>query len=133
MRIDAGNAAIVVDGKTARFIVPEASYAKLSAGNVGVRGVGPFDLTLSADRIAGTVDGATRTIVTTWPAEIVRPMYRMDGARWFAGWADDHSIVKGTATPQFGFAFGVTAGKHTVEATEWTYPELPPAPPRRRL
>ena len=84
--------------------------------------MGPYDLTFAADKITGTVSGPTRTIVTTWPAQIVRPMLRLDGQRWFAGWADDHAISKGTPTPQFAFAFGVTAGTHTVEVSEWTYP-----------
>lgn len=116
-----------------RFIAPHATYVKLTSGNVGVRGQGPFDLTFTADRIRGTVTGETRTIVTTWPAKIVRPMFHMDGQRWLAGWADDHSIAKGTAAPQFAFAFGVTAGEHTVEVSEWVYPDLPAALPRRRI
>jgi hypothetical protein len=98
-----------------------------------VRGVGPFDLTFTSDKITGTVDGPIRTLVTTWPENIRRPMFHMDGNRWYAGWADDHSIVKGTPAPQFGIAFGVTAGKHTVEVSEWTYPALPPVPTRRNL
>ncbi|MEI6518818.1 MAG: hypothetical protein WCO98_02055 [bacterium] len=128
VKIDAGKALIYSDGKSVRFIVPDAVYAKMSIGNVGVRGVGPFDLTFAADKITGKVEGKTRTIATTWPEKITRPMYHMDGDRWFAGWADDHSITKGTATPQFGFAFGVTDGSHTVDVSEWTYPELPTAP-----
>ena len=133
IRIEATSAGIVINGATVRFIVPNATYAKLSVGNVGVRGMGPFDLTFAADKITGTVYGATRTIATTWPAQIVRPMYHLDGNRWYAGWADDHAISKGTATPQYAFAFGVTAGKHTVEVSEWTYPTLPPSPARRGL
>ena len=93
-----------------------------------MRGGGPFDLTFAKDQITGTVAGATRSLVCTWPAAITRPMYHMDGVRWYAGFADDHSISKGTPTPQLALAFGVTAGKHQVEITEWQYPELPPAP-----
>ena len=126
-------ARVIAEGGTVRFVAPDPVYVKLTAGNVGVRGVGPFDLTFTADKITGTVEGPTRTIVTTFPAGIVRPMYRMDGNRWYAGWADDHSIVKGTANPQFGLAFGVTAGKHAVEVSEWKWPELPPVPARAIL
>ena len=133
VRIEASNAAIVIDGHTVRFIVPDASYAKMSVGNVGVRGMGPFDLTFTADHITGSVDGPERTIATTWPDKIVRPMFHLDGNRWYAGWADDHSISKGTTTPQYAFAFGVTAGKHTVDVSEWTYPALPPAVERKGL
>ncbi|OPZ31274.1 MAG: hypothetical protein BWZ02_00298 [Lentisphaerae bacterium ADurb.BinA184] len=128
-----GRAFITADGRTVRFIVVEPVYAKLSVGNVGVRGCGPFDLTFAADKISGTVEGVTRTIATTFPAQIVRPMYHLDGHRWYAGWADDHSIVKGTPTPQFGLAFGVTDGKHTVEICEWAHPALPATPARARI
>jgi hypothetical protein len=54
----------------------------------------------------------------------------MDGQRWYAGFADDHSFTKGLPTPQLGIAFGVTAGPHAVEISEWTYPALPLAPAR---
>jgi len=79
------------------------------------------------------VAGRARTLVTTWPADITRPAFHMDGARYFAGWADDHCIAKGTPTPQFAVAFGVTDGSHEVEVAEWQYPPLPPAPPRQAL
>jgi hypothetical protein len=128
VKINAGKAQILTDGKTVRFIVADANYAKISVGNIAVRGTGPFDLTFATDKITGVVEGKTRTIAVTWPEKIIRPMYKMDGNRWFAGWADDHSIAKGAATPQFGIAFGVTAGKHTVEVSEWTYPQLPSVP-----
>ena len=129
----ADEARVVKEGNTVRFIAPAPVYVKLTSGNVGVRGVGPFDLTFTADGITGTVERATRTLVTTIPEKIRRPMYHLDGNRWYAGWADDHSIIKGTATPQFGIGFGVTAGKHTVEIREWTYPALPPVPARARV
>ena len=76
---------------------------------------------------------SARTLVTTWPEKIVRPGYWMDGVRWCAGFADEHSIVKGTKTPQFGIAFGVSAGKHDVKVAEWEWPAVPPAPPRQSL
>jgi hypothetical protein len=60
-------------------------------------------------------------------------MFRMDGVRYCAGWADDHSIGKGKDTPQFSVAFGVTDGNHSIEVTEWAYPELPPEPQRREI
>jgi len=116
-----------------RFIAPEATYVKLTVGNVGVRGVGPFDLLFSSGRTTGKVDGRTRSIVTTWPEGIIRPMYHMDGVRYYAGWADDHSISKGTKTPQFAIAFGVTDGPHAIEIAEWAYPPLPPVPQRKSL
>lgn len=128
-----GEPRIVKEGEAVRFVAPDAVYVKLTEGNVGVRGVGPFDLTFTADRIVGTVDGATRTLAVTIPEGIVRPMYRMDGQRWYAGWADDHAIYRGTATPQFGLAFGVTAGQHAVEVSQWTDPELPSSPPRAEI
>jgi len=112
-----------------RLVALDRTYCRLAVGNVAVRGVGPFDLTFTKEKITGTVEGATRSLVCTWPEAITRPMYHMDGVRWYAGFADDHSISKGTITPQMALAFGVTDGKHQVEISEWMYPELPPSPP----
>ena len=39
-------------------------------------------------------------------------------AGWFAGWADDHAISKGTPAPQFAFALALLAGRHEVEVSE---------------
>lgn len=122
----------VEDGKV-RFVAPAAEYVKLTHGNVGVRGLGPFDLTFTPAGITGTVEGDVRTLVTTWPEKIARPGYWMDGVRWCAGFADEHSIYKNTASPQFGLAFGVSAGKHTIKIAEWEWPAMPPVPPRSRL
>ena len=121
---------IIAEGDTVRFIAPAPVYVKLTHGNVGVRGVGPFDLTFTPAGITGKVDGDIRTIVTTWPDQIIRPMYHMDGVRWYAGFADEHSIIKGTTAPQFSLAIGVSAGSHTVKISEWEWPEMPPAPAR---
>lgn len=129
----ARRARVIVTPEYKRFVVPDPTYAKLTVGNVGVRGLGPFDLTFTSDSIRGKVTGRTRSIVTTWPRDITRPMYHMDGVRYYAGWADDPSISKGTETPQFAFAFGVTDGEHRIEVAEWKYPDLPPVPPRRQL
>jgi hypothetical protein len=124
---------VVTDGDKVCFTAPDGVYANLSHGNVGVRGVGPFDLTFTPDRITGTVDGGIRTIVCTWPEKVVRPGYWQDGVRWYAGFADEPSITKGTATPQFSIAMGVSAGKHEVKIAEWTWPALPPSPARTSL
>jgi hypothetical protein len=129
LTVEARKARISVDsGAGVHFEVPEPLYAKLTVRNVGVRGVGPFSLSFTPGGITGKVDGRMRSIVTTWPSWIVRPMYRMDGVRYCAGWADDHSIAKGTDTPQFAIGFGVSDGPHRVEISEWAYPPLPPTP-----
>ena len=99
VQLEARRATVVIDHDKIRFVVPEHAYARLSVGAVGVRGVGPFDLTFTHDAITGKVDGDVRTLVTTWPLDLTRPMYRMDGVRWYAGFADEHSIVKGTKPP----------------------------------
>jgi hypothetical protein len=49
---------------------------------------------------------------------------------WYAGFADEHSFVKGTASPQFAIAIGVSAGPHAVRIGEWQWPAMPPVPPR---
>ena len=131
--IDAQSPAITVEFNRVRFVVADRKYVELKHGAVGVRGVGPFDLTFTPDGITGKVDGDIRTIVTTWPENITRPMYRMDGVRWYAGFADEHSITKSTATPQYSLAIGVSAGAHAVKISEWEWPALPLAPARAAL
>jgi hypothetical protein len=125
--------AVTVDGDKVRFVEPGKKYVELTHGNVGVRGVGPFDLTFTPAGITGKVDGDIRTIVTTWPEKIVRPGYLMDGVRWYAGFSDEHSFVKGTAAPQFAIAMGVSEGPHEIKINEWEWPALPPAPARAAL
>jgi len=122
-----------VESNRVRFVVAEHKYVELQHGNIGVRGVGPFDLTFTPDGITGKVDGDIRTIVTTWPDKITRPMYHMDGVLWYAGFADEHSITKGTTAPQFSLAIGVSAGVHEVKISEWDWPAMPPAPVRAAL
>ena len=123
---------IAEDGKI-RFVAPAAEYVTLTDGNIGVRGMGPFDLTFTPDGITGTVDGDVRTLVTTWPKNIVRPGYWLDGVRWAPWISDEHSITKGTATPQFSLAFGVSAGKHEIKVAEWEWPAMPTPPARAEL
>ena len=127
--IEARKAATHITPQTIRLVALDRTYCRLAVGNVAVRGVGPFDLTFTKEKITGTVEGAIRSLVCTWPEAITRPMYHMDGVRWYAAFADDHSISKGTPTPQMALAFGVTEGKHQIEISEWMYPELPPSPP----
>jgi hypothetical protein len=133
VRIEARRAAIHVSPAGIRFVAPERTFVQLTVGNQGVRGVGPFDLTFAADRIAGTVDGDTRTLVVTRPPRVVKPMFHQDGWRYYAGHADDSSADDGRDTPQFNVAFGVTAGKHEVEVAEWSFPSLPPALARKAV
>jgi hypothetical protein len=124
---------VMPEGDTVRFVAPAAEYVNLAHGNVGVRGLGPFDLTFTPAGITGTVEGDLRTLVTTWPEQIERPGYWMDGVRWCAGFADEHSVYRRTTAPQFALAFGVAAGKHAVKIAEWEWPAVPPPPPRSRL
>jgi hypothetical protein len=126
--MEARKAAIQITPVGIRFVVPERTYVKLTVGTVGVRGTGPFDLTLTDAGITGTVDGEMRTIVATMPKAIIRPMYHLDGTRWYAGYPDDPAPYRGRQDPQFGLAFAVHAGKHQVEIREWASPALPPAP-----
>jgi len=128
--IDAKVPAVTVASNSVRFVEAGHKYVELKQGAIGVRGIGPFDLTFTPDGITGKVDGDIRTLVTTWPEKITRPMYRMDGVRWYAGFADEHSVAKGTTTPQFSIAMGVSAGPHEIKISEWEWPAMPPAPPR---
>ena len=124
---------VIAEGGKVRFVAPAPVYVKLTHGNVGVRGMGPFDLTFTPESITGTVDGGVRTLVTTWPEKIVRPGYWMDGVRWCAGFADEHSLYKGSEPPQFAIAFGVSAGPHEVKIAEWEWPAMPTPPARAVL
>jgi hypothetical protein len=107
VRAEGHNAFIELEGDRVRFIVPDRQYVRLSVRGIGVRGVGPFDLTFTPDRITGAVDGAIRTLVTTWPAKITRPMFRIDDRRWYAGWSDVAAISKSPEKPDWAIAFGV--------------------------
>jgi hypothetical protein len=132
-KIAAAAQPVTVDGEKVRFVVAERRFVELTHGTVGVRGVGPFDLTFTPTGITGTVDGDIRTLVCTWPEQIVRPGYWMDGVRWYAGFADEPAISKGQKTPQFSLAFGVSAGARQVQIGEWTWPAMPPVPARAAL
>ena len=77
--------------------------------------------------------GDERSFAITWPAGIVRPMFKMDSVRYCMGFADDHSLSKGAPSPQFSIGFGVTAGRHKVEISQWQYPVLPPEPKRQEI
>jgi len=127
------NGEILTTPRGLRFVMKQHAYARLTAGTVGVRGVGPFDLTFTKDGITGTVAGDTRTLVVTRPAGITRPMFFLDGVQYYAGFADDSAPCAGLATPQFNLAFGVLDGRHTVKITEWVSPPLPPIPARAML
>ena len=129
VQVEACNAAIEVATNRVRFVVPDRQYVRLSVAGVGVRGLGPFDLTFTPTNITGTVDGTLRTLVSTWPEKIVRPMFHLDGRLWYAGWADDPCIGKTPDRPQFAIAFGVFEGSHKVDIGEWQFPAMPPVPP----
>jgi hypothetical protein len=131
VRLFADRATVEVKPGSVRMVVPGRSYAELSVGTVGVRGVGPFDLTLTDNDVTGTVDGDTRTLVLSKPKGIVRPMYHVDGVRWYAGFPDDDAPYREATSPQYSLALGVTGGAHQVSIAEWTYPALPPTPQRR--
>lgn len=129
VRAEGRDALIEIEGDRVRFVVPDRQYVRLSVAGVGVRGTGPFDLSFAPDRIAGTVDGPTRTLVTTWPAKITRPMYRIDGRRWYAGWTDDPAFSKTPDRPEWAIAFGVLDGPQRVDVSEWQFMPPPAKPP----
>lgn len=133
VRVEGRDALVEVAASGIRFVVPDRQYARLSVGGVGVRGLGPFDLTFTPTAITGKVDGVLRSLVTTWPEKIVRPMVRLDGRAWCAGWADDPCIGKTADRPQFSLAFGVLEGAHAVEVGEWQFPAMPPTPPEAKV
>jgi hypothetical protein len=128
--LEGESAWVVASRDSVRLVCDQASFVRLSVGPVGIRGVGPFDLTFTKTGVTGSVGGRQRSLAITWPDGLTRPMFRLDGTRYYAGWSDDHSIGKGQTTPQFSIGFGVTDGRHTVDLSEATFPDLPaPLPP----
>jgi hypothetical protein len=134
VKITGGRGTVRVhDGGKIRFATPDTTYVEMTCGKVGIRGMGPFDLTYSPDRWSGTVDGIRRTLVMTPAVDLVRPMLLLDGQVWASGIADEPSPWRGAKEPQFGFAAGVESGKQDFKVVEWQWPALPPAPTRAAL
>ena len=135
VNIFASSAKVIVGKDSVRFVAGNDGYVKLTAGEHGVRGLGPFDLTINGSTVSGTVEGKQRSLVHTLPRKIIKAMYHMDGVRYLSGIADEPSweAWRQQNTPQFSHSFGVTAGKHRIEVAEWTNPGVPPAPPRHHV
>jgi len=133
LRLEARKALVTRGPDSVRFAVPEGTYVQLVAGKTAIRGLGPFDLTMTATQITGTVAGRKRTLVVSKPAGIIRPMYEMDQVRWYAGYPDDPAPYRGRPEAQFSLAFGVNDGRHEINVREWESPQLPPVPARTAL
>lgn len=131
VRFEARKAAILISPKGTRFVALDGAYANLSVGTDGVRGLGPFDLTFTPLAMTGAVDGAMRSLAFTRPQAITRPMYHLDGVRWYAAFADDATPDDGLPTPQFNMALAVTDGRHAVDIREWVFPKVPTPPARK--
>jgi hypothetical protein len=123
----------VLDGGRMRFSTPDATLVEMTCGTIGIRGMGPFDLTYASDGWTGTVDGTRRTLVMSAPQKLVRPMLLLDGQVWASGIPDEPSPWRGRDEPQFGFAAGVESGKQELKVVEWQWPALPPVPARAAL
>jgi hypothetical protein len=123
----------VLDGGEIRFSAPDATLVELICGPHGVRGMGPFDLTVSPQGWSGTVDGARRTLMLSTPETLVRPMLLLDGNVWASGSADEPSPWRGRPEVQFSFAAGVEAGPQRLEVAESRWLPMPPAPARAKL
>jgi hypothetical protein len=126
---DARMGSVILTPGKARFIVPGATYAKLVAGTKGIRGFGPFDITITDTELTGTVEGTARTLVASRPRGIRRPSYYLDGVRWHAAFEEEWN----RPVAQMNLAFGFTDGKHAVKVVEWASPSLPPAPTRAEI
>ena len=132
--ITGGRGAVrVLDSGKVRFSTPDAPFVEMTFGTIGVRGMGPFDLTYAPDGWTGTVDGTRRTLVMSCPEKLTRPMLLLDGQVWASGIADEPSPWRGGDEPQFGLAAGVESGKQELKVVQWLWPALPPAPARAAL
>jgi hypothetical protein len=116
-----------------RFSTPDATYVELICGRIGIRGMGPFDLTYAPDGWCGTVDGTRRTLVMSSPDQLTRPMLLLDGQVWASGIPDEPSPWRGREEVQFGLAAGVESGRQEFEVIPWQWPAMPPAPARAAL
>ncbi|MCX7935196.1 MAG: hypothetical protein N3A66_08070, partial [Planctomycetota bacterium] len=127
VKITGGRGAVrILDGGKIRFSAPDAAFVEMSCGKVGIRGMGPFDLTASEDGWTGTVEGVRRTLVMSTPEKLIRPMLLLNGKVWASGIADEPSPWRGRKDLQFSFAAGLDHGKHKLEVVEWRWPPLPP-------
>jgi hypothetical protein len=132
--INGGRGAVrILEGGRIRFSTPDAMLVEMTGGPIGVRGMGPFDLTYAPGGWSGTVDGTRRTLVMSSPDQLTRPMLLLDGQVWASGIPDEPSPWRGRNEPQFGFAAGVESGKQDFKAVEWRWPPLPPIPARAAL
>ncbi len=128
--LNARRARVFIAKDATRIVVADSTYACITAGSVAVRGCGPFDLTFTASNVTGSVEGETRTLVTSLPPQLTKAMYRLDGLRHLSGIPDTAPDQDIRPKPRFAHALGVTAGRHTLEVCEWTNPGVPPEPPR---
>ena len=72
--INGGRGAVrILDNGKIRYSTPEATYVELTCGPLGLRGMGPFDLTYAPDGWCGSVDGTRRTLVMSCPEKLLRP------------------------------------------------------------
>lgn len=133
VQIHARRALLQVRPGATRIVCGDATFAQIAAGTRGVRGLGPFDLTLSDTAITGHVDGRQRTLVASTPRNLVKPMYHLDGVRWYAAYPDDPAPYRGCSDCQFSLAFAFGDGPHQIEVGAWTSPPMPPVPARREL
>ena len=120
----------VLDSGKIRFSAPDATLVEMVCGTQGVRGMGPFDLTVSPQGWSGTVDGVRRTLMLSTPEHLVRPLLLLDGNVWASGIADEPNPWRGRPEVQFSFAAGVEAGAQKLEVVEWRWLPMPPAPAR---
>jgi hypothetical protein len=127
------SALVIVSPRSVRVRVAQRQFLQLRVAGIAVRGMGPFDFVFNDESVRGRCDGETRTLVVSKPPSVVRPGYRMDGLRWMPGFPDETSDWEGAPEVQFSVAFGVTAGPHTVEVAEWSFPRVPGKPVRRAL
>jgi hypothetical protein len=120
-------------GRHVRFLAPDASLVELTCGNTGIRGMGPFDLTVGPDGWTGKVDGGNRTLVITLPETLTRPQLLLNGQPWSMWWADDPTPWRGRKDIQWSAALTVGDGPQEVQVRERVWPALPPAPTRQTL
>ena len=132
--ITAGRGAVrILEGGAVRFSAPDATLIEMTCGTIGIRGMGPFDLTYNPTGWSGMVDGTRRTLVMSFPEKLIRPMLLLDGQVWASGIPDEPTPWRGRNEPQFGFAAGVESGKQAFKVVEWQWPALPPVPARASL
>jgi hypothetical protein len=94
----------------------------VAAGEVTVRGEGPFTAVQDGQAIKISVDGRARVLFVSKPEWMWRPQYWIDGVEWMPCWTDYPSSGWGTYKDTNLVAIAVPDGKHELILKNLVFP-----------